>query len=577
MTISLMRIKKVVYSWFKFKQKNMKKLLLSIGLGVLGFAASAQTVFNVDSPSSIGGNYDFEYATTANNWGVADLTVPANSVVDTIAFVSDGTTADSLGCNALVNTGDITGKIAVVYRGDCEFGTKAKHAQDSGAVAVIIVNNVSGDPIGMLAGTDGGAVTIPVVMVSDLTGATLANAAMTEDVVVFIGNKLGRFGNDIAIDENEVIRPRYSAALETLSQSATELDIEVGAWIRNYGFNTQYNLELTCDIAFGGSSIYNNFSMVDSLESGDSVFVTLPTFSQATYAAGEYDMNYNVISDSTENFPSDNMVNSKMLINSTYISRGTVDPATGLPMVPADNYYRFTKNCLPFVDANASRIGVRGLTFSATSTRTDSLFGKFVEVRAYEWDGTDAASMSEIAYAEYDYNANLNEQNVTVDFPRGFVLADNQNYLFCVENTTSDTIYFGASEIGYGQSITTYQEYTSLFEQTNGTQSFFSDISPAISVETLPAAVASVEEDVEEELTAYPNPAVDMISIPVGNIEVKEVVIYDVTGKVVSAQNVTNANNVLRLDVTSIPNGAYVVALNLENGSTSKINVVVSK
>lgn len=577
MTVDLKKNKKVVYSWFKYKQKNMKKFLLSIGWGVLGFAASAQTVFNVDYPASIGGSYDFEYATTANNWGVADLTVPANAIVDTLALVSDGSAADSLGCNTLVNTTNINGKIAVIYRGDCQFGSKAKNAQDAGAVGVIIINNVPGNPLGMLAGTYGGQVTIPVVMVSDVTGATLVNTMMTDDVVVFIGNKLGRFPNDLAIDENEVIRPRYTATVETLAQSATELDIEVGAWIRNYGFNTQHNVELSCDIAFGGSSIYNNSSVVDSLESGDSVFVTLPTFSQATYPAGEYDMNYSVVSDSTENFPSDNMVNSKMLINSTYLSRGTVDPSTGLPMVPADNYYRFTKNCLPFVDANASRIGVRGVTFSATSTRTDSLFGKFVEIRAYEWDGSDATSMSEIAYTEYDYNSNINEQNVTVNFPQGFVLSDNQNYLFCIENNTSDTIYFGASAIGYGQSVTTYQEYNSLFEQTDGTQSFFGDIAPAISIETLPAAIAGVEESVEDGLIAYPNPAVDMISIPVGNIEVNEVVIYDVTGKIVSAQNVTNTNNVLRLDITSIPNGAYVVALNLENGSTSKINVVVTK
>ena len=563
----------------------MKKILLSIGLGSLAVFASAQTVFNVDFPASIGGDYDFEYATTANNWGVADLTVPASAVVDTLVLVdaNDTTIAGvqitdgSLGCASLFNAVDVNGKIAVLYRGECEFGFKAKAAQDAGAVGVIIINNVSGDPLGMLAGTFGGQVTIPTVMVSDLTGATLVNEMTTSDVVVFMGNKLGRFPNDIAIDENEVIRPQYTAELDVLSQDASELDVQVGAWIRNYGFNTQYNVELTCAITTGGSGVYSNFSMVDSLESGDSIFVTLPTFSQATYTAGEYDMNYSVVSDSTENFPSDNMVNSKMLINSTYLSRGTVDASTGLPTVPADNYYSFTKNCVAFVDANASRIGVRGVTFSATSTRTDVLTGKFVEVRAYQWDGSGANSMSEIAYAEYDFNSDLSETNITVNFPQGVPLEDNQNYLFCVENTTSDTVYFGASEIGYGQSITTYQDYQSLFEQSNGTQSFFSDISPAISIETLPIAAVGVEEELTEELTAFPNPAKDMISVPVGNVEVTSVVIYDVTGKVISSQNTSVVNNNLTLDVTSVPNGMYVVALNYANSTTANINVVISK
>jgi hypothetical protein len=63
------------------------------------------------------------------------------------------------------------GAIAVVDRGFCGFTVKVKNAQDAGAVAVIVANNVAGDPITM-----GGAdptITIPSVMVSQANGATI--------------------------------------------------------------------------------------------------------------------------------------------------------------------------------------------------------------------------------------------------------------------------------------------------------------------------------------------------------------------------------------------------------------------
>ena len=63
--------------------------------------------------------------------------------------------------------------MAVVRRGACEFGFKALQAQNEGAVAVIVVNNVEGPPIIMAGGADGDSVTIPVLMVSDVVGEAI--------------------------------------------------------------------------------------------------------------------------------------------------------------------------------------------------------------------------------------------------------------------------------------------------------------------------------------------------------------------------------------------------------------------
>ncbi|MCT4579847.1 MAG: T9SS type A sorting domain-containing protein [Flavobacteriales bacterium] len=572
----------------------MKKLLLSIGLGVLGFVANAQTVFNVDYPSSIGGNYDFTYATSAS-WGVSDITDPANAVTDTIAFVSDGTPGDSLGCNTLTNGADINGKVAVVYRGDCEFGAKAKNAQDQGAVAVVIINNIPGPPVGMAGGTFGTQVTVPVVMVSDETGALLANEAMSGDVVVFIGNKIGRFPNDLSMYQKDVRRPELYGNVSSLSQNASEFNTEMGAWVFNYGVHTQHSVELTCAVKFGGSTIYNNFAMTDSIESGDSVYIGLPDFNQASYNNGYYTIEYSVVSDSSESLPSDNEVVTGFVMNDLQISYGIIDSTTFEPV--GQSYYRPAGEvssysmCMNFRNANASRLAARGITFSASTYNADdstvNLVDEYIQIEAFKWEDsftgiTDATvnSLTQIATGEYDYTTDMQRGNVYVDFQEAFALEDNQRYLFCVK-TESENVYLGYSTtLDYFANQDTLDQPITVLnsDESLSLRGFGPDVIPAMTIETLPANEVSVEEaEVEETLTAFPNPAKEMISIPVGNVEVTEVVIYDVTGKVVVSQNTNVVNNLLRLDVTTIPNGMYVVALNYENNTTSKINVVVSK
>jgi hypothetical protein len=86
--------------------------------------------------------------------------------------VNDGSAGDSLGCNALTNAAAVSGKIAVVYRGSCEFGIKALNAQNAGAIGVIVINNASGT-MDMGVGANGAAVNIPVAMISNADGAIL--------------------------------------------------------------------------------------------------------------------------------------------------------------------------------------------------------------------------------------------------------------------------------------------------------------------------------------------------------------------------------------------------------------------
>ncbi len=82
----------------------------------------------------------------------------------------------SLAC-APLPAGSLTGSIAVVKRGSCTFSTKARAAQDAGAVGVVVVNNVAGDPTAMAADdTVIPAPTIPAVMAGVADEAALRAA-----------------------------------------------------------------------------------------------------------------------------------------------------------------------------------------------------------------------------------------------------------------------------------------------------------------------------------------------------------------------------------------------------------------
>ncbi|MEO1518702.1 MAG: T9SS-dependent M36 family metallopeptidase [Bacteroidota bacterium] len=92
--------------------------------------------------------------------------LPEDPIVGKFVIADDATDTATDACDPLVNGGEMAGNIALIDRGNCQFGTKMLRAQNNGAVAVIICNN-NNDPIfPMGPGDDGAQVTIPSVMIS---------------------------------------------------------------------------------------------------------------------------------------------------------------------------------------------------------------------------------------------------------------------------------------------------------------------------------------------------------------------------------------------------------------------------
>jgi hypothetical protein len=121
-------------------------------------------VFTVNRPRFLAGSYAVQPA----QFGPAiDF---AGSSGD-LALVYDGSEDPTLGCGALVNAEEIVGKVALVDRGECHFTEKVKNAQDAGAIAVLVVNNLP-DGLPPMGGTDS-SITIPSAGISQANGELL--------------------------------------------------------------------------------------------------------------------------------------------------------------------------------------------------------------------------------------------------------------------------------------------------------------------------------------------------------------------------------------------------------------------
>ncbi len=112
------------------------------------------------------------YATgTTSNWGAPITDQP---VTGEVVEVNDGVFEPLAtdGCEEILNGEELDGKIVLIDRGGCQFGTKALKAQQEGAIGVIICN-FEDALITMGAGVDGGDVNIPVVFISSVDCQTI--------------------------------------------------------------------------------------------------------------------------------------------------------------------------------------------------------------------------------------------------------------------------------------------------------------------------------------------------------------------------------------------------------------------
>ncbi len=126
----------------------------------------------VSAPATVAGSYP----AVEGAFSTANRLTTVGAVSGQLGLYNDAgsSPATSLACGAHSGS-PLTGKIALLFRGTCNFSVKVKNAQLAGAIAAIVVNNIPGAP-SVMGGTDN-TVLIPAVMISLADGNRLAAQA----------------------------------------------------------------------------------------------------------------------------------------------------------------------------------------------------------------------------------------------------------------------------------------------------------------------------------------------------------------------------------------------------------------
>jgi hypothetical protein len=355
---------------------------------LITFLAFTSSLFSqyviVNSPSSIAGVKVFGTA----QFG-ADLTTgiwTADAV-----FVDDGSGATAtLGCGPAVNGSALAGKIALIDRGTCEFGLKCLNAEQAGAIAAIVLNHATGGAAaGMGPGAVGAQVTIPCVMLGYDDGQLIRAELANGPVNITIGDY--SFPNDIGTTAAGVVNSPVGVIPSDFVEPSV-LTFTPGVAVTNNGQNDAVNVKVEATISFtdvtgNTSQVYTNENEFPAVAVDSTHLITLPTFEPSS-EPGVYSVSYNITSNAVDDVPVDNTFDTKFFVSDNAFVKGGWDPANNRPFqngaftISGGGDIEFFS---PFYFPIGQGYRVDSVQFFVAAATGDSLSGKDISVRLYEW------------------------------------------------------------------------------------------------------------------------------------------------------------------------------------------------
>ncbi|RYE12826.1 MAG: hypothetical protein EOP51_30845, partial [Sphingobacteriales bacterium] len=319
-----------------------------------------------------------------------------------------------LGCVAPTN--NMAGKIALIFRGDCEFGAKALVAQNQGAIAVIIVNNVSGGPVGMGVGAVGASVTIPVMMISLEDGLAINSKLIAgETVKISITTWGSGKTHDLGVLYNGL--SMFHAFAVPHSQIVTGNGNPVaykgydGAFIANFGTSNETSVKLKAVTTFTPSestvatTVRMDSTTFSAFPASDSILAVGMSNSYDVHSTqkGRFDVIYSLSANLADEFIGNNTASYSYHITDNVFSKSRYDFTKNQPI--ANIYYR-VGGTDPFMGGNLYYVakggyGALNAKFSISKSGDTLLNGSFVEMLLYKWKDTVVAdSMVEVGEME---------------------------------------------------------------------------------------------------------------------------------------------------------------------------------
>jgi hypothetical protein len=587
----------------------MKKTLLLL-LSVIALSLNAQVVVKGIGPSSIAGvNYDFTWADpTGGGWSTPDFNQPNTFVQDTLELVVDNSLTGNNPAYAiphpLANEGcldanglqydqvSLAGKIAVVWRGSCQFGLKAALAENNGAVGIIIINH-TGAPVGMAGGDSGMSLNIPVVMISVNDGQSLLAEMANGPVEIFMGNKLGANANDVGSSKDVANISKYGSIPIAMANNGYSFD--VGLTVTNFGSDDNTPI-LEQSITGPSGEIYSDSLNLGLMQPYASVDTLYQLFTGAQFTAGEYSLQYNLSIDSEVDADmGDNMIESSFNVTNNVLSLARTDENTGELIT---NYYPRNattdySSCMMLQDVYpTASTGIEGVYFSLD--KADSTVGsEYLEVQVFEWNDpwtNVGGAWANITFNDlnpvkvHDYicpDDSLNNKMIYSQFDAPVTLTDNQRYLVCLQTFNPELAFGYDNGVNYGSNFAYYDQPIGALniDLANWYSGWSAADAPSLGLKIVEVVDnTGINENNSIEGILYPNPTKSAFNLNLSNVEGKaEVSIHDLSGRIVKNISVNEIQSRNSFNINELSNGHYYVRVVLENGKSSNFNMVINK
>lgn len=500
---------------------------------------------------------------------------------------SSGLVTDSLLCDSNMIFNDLTGKVALIRRGICNFSLKAWNAQQAGAVAVIIVDHTyvadGGGLVNMAAGINADLVTIPTIFITRDDG----------DII------LDKLDNGIPITGILEVRafggPRTAYSYHTPLPAVkpledigvTFLNTDDASTIPSVTINVEFTdpngatTTLSQTINDVAPLSVNNVKFDDSYT--PSVIGTYSATFSNSITPDEIEQQF-VITDYTFALDNNDIVTN---------TNGTIEPDSA-GFVNAGFRYDF---------GNLYRTGPTAVTATHASfmiSNPDELFtGEassdvfYINLYNADPDGNGSvpypagfasyAGLNEnggpvipIASAEYVISdTDEGFQFITVEFPNPVTLAANKMYLLMIEYNGLEAGSGIPPKYAFaGNDRMAGEVGTMIFTDSLYTDGWGNNYNGVVRLH-LDGFATSTDNPLEDyKVTLSPNPTSNNINLDLALDNVAsevEVRILDFTGRMVSNRTLDNVQKGrFSFDVSNLANGTYFMSINTPEGFRSR-------
>ncbi|MCB0638828.1 MAG: T9SS type A sorting domain-containing protein [Lewinella sp.] len=554
--------------------KNVYFWLIAV-LMILPFVGSAQintdspypTIFEVLAPGNIAGSYG--YGTQTYNADAPDSWGPIlnETVSGELIWAYDD--IDSLCCNTVIT--DLTGKMALIRRGECDFSQKVYNAQVAGAIGVVIVNHYD-DPdnnantlVGMLGVTNAADVTIPAIFISRATGELITGELDAGNPVT------------VSFTVNTFYNPVGSFSWHTPLSEAIEFD----AFRVNFvNPSTTDPVEVTINATIiAPSGAQTSLTGTETVTpAADSVINMVGSY--LPEEAGEYTVIYN-------NTLTDETVSTGFVMTDyTYaLDNGDIslDAGPSSDLFISSNLLYQTAN-LVLCDEDGATVSFASFGLSnAAEVFTGDPDADQVAIVLYDADADDDgfldfstnpsfADLTQVAFGTYTITGNEGASELVTVQLEDLTDGDNQVELkgdgayyisIAYDGTLAGTgippRFIASANIPYlnfpSTPLQLDQFYTGWADRTVAIRLHLDGFVGTRDVEALPA----------EKISIFPNPATDLINLrfdldqPAERIDVG---LLDMQGKLLSTYRFSTVDGApVQIDINQLPTGTYFLSI----------------